>query len=296
MRPSLPCALGALLTLGACATSDQLSFALRATAEGERVLASMDDPETARLASASRLQRLEELLRVAPSDPRARMLLVRAWARHALLFLEDDLEDARDRGNNPDVQYHALRTRNAYERAILHGREYLGAAAFDDALQADSLPAFLAARPSVDPSLLLWMGAAWLGRLRVASGDYRQLASRSRAGELLIERALNLDPSAAPWGHLLLGLWQGRTGGDLERARAHFDQSSRSAEQKLLATTLQQARVLLCQSQDPERWEALLRSVLEARDLSPEYRLENVLAKRKAARDLQGPRRAQCTP
>lgn len=257
----------------------------------------MDDPETARIAAASRLQRLEELLRMAPEERQTRVLLVRAWARYAFLFLEDDLEDARDRGNNPDLSYHALRARNAYERAIHHGRELLGGALFDAAVAADALPSFLASRRDEDPRALLWLGAAWMGRLRVATENHRLLASQSHVGEQLLERAIALDPpQTGPWGHLFLGLWRGRSGGDPERARAHLQQAAQLAGGKLLLAPMFLARVALCQQQDPEGWEALLREILDARDPAPDLRIDNAFAKRKAARDLQGPRRSQCTP
>ncbi|MCS6900944.1 MAG: hypothetical protein RMJ98_17695 [Myxococcales bacterium] len=69
----------------------------------------MDDPETARTASIAHLQRLEELLRMAPEEQPLRGLLTCAGAYYALFFLEDDLEDARDRGYAPDSP--ALRAR-----------------------------------------------------------------------------------------------------------------------------------------------------------------------------------------
>lgn len=257
----------------------------------------MDDPETARIAAVAHLERLEELLRVAPEERRIRALLVRAWARYALLFLEDDLEDARDRGNNADIVYHTLRTRNAYERAIHHGRELLGGAAFATIVDAGTLPTLLAEQTREDSTMLLWFGAAWMGRLRVTTENYRQLASQNYVGEALIERAILLDPArVGAWGNLFLGLWRSRPGGDPERARIHFEQAAQFSEQKLLFVPFLLARVTLCQGQDSERWEALLRGILEARDPDPELRMDNAIAKRKAARDLQGPRRAQCMP
>lgn len=257
----------------------------------------MDDPETARIATVARIERLEELLRVAPENRRARSLLVRAWARYAFLFLEDDLEDARDRGHNPDIAYHALRARNAYERAIHHGRELLDSGAFDAAIEANAVPAFLAARHEDDPAALLWLGVAWMGRLRVATENYRQLSAQSFVGEALLERAIALDPARlGAWGSLSLGLWYGRSGGDIERARSHLERASQHAEQKLLLVPFFLARVAICQGQEQERGETLLREIIDARDPAPELRIDNAIAKRKAARDLQGPRRAQCTP
>lgn len=261
------------------------------------MLAEIDDYETARLATVARLERLEELARLAPAHPAVRGLLTVGWARHALLFVEDDLEEAKERADGPSTGYHALRARNAFERAIHHGREYLGGAAFDAAVAGESVPSFLAARVGDDPVVLLWMGAAWLGRLRVASEDRRQLSSQARVGEELIERSLTLAPgSQLGWGHALLGLWHGRPGGDADRARQDFERASEVGGHKLLMTQLFQARSVVCLAHDRERWDALFKEVLEARDPAPEVRIDNAAAKRRAARDAQGTRRAQCVP
>jgi len=285
------------LLAGCASGGDQLAFALRLSAEGERALASMDDLETARLAAVAHLGRLEELVRVAPGERRVRAMLVAAWARYALLFVEDDLEEARDRGDTTGASYHAVRARNAYERAIHHGREYLDGGAFDAAVSSDSLPTFLASRRDDDAAALLWLGAAWMGRLRVATENYRQLAAQAHAGEALLERSLALDPQqVGGWAHLMLGLWLGRVGGDPERARQHFDQAAPLVGQKLLFFQVFQVRTVICQARDRERWDALLREVLDVRDPAPEFRVDNAVAKRKAARDIQGSRRAQCAP
>lgn len=287
----------ALLAAGCASGGGELGLAVRMSAEGERVLASMDDLETARLASVAHLERLEELVRVAPDERRVRAMLVTAWARYALLFVEDDLEEARDRGDTPGASYHAVRARNAYERAIHHGREYLDGPSFDAAVSADLLPGVLAARREDDAAALLWMGAAWMGRLRVGTENYRQLAAQAHVGEALLERALALDSArAGGWAHLMLGLWRGRAGGDAERARQHFDQASALLGQRLLLQQVFLVRTAVCQAHDRERWDALLREVLDARDPAPELRIDNAVAKRKAARDIQGSRRAQCVP
>ncbi len=285
------------LVVSGCAQGAQLDLAIRAAAEGETVLAEIDDYETARLATVSRLERLEELARIAPAQPAVRGLLTIGWARHALLFVEDDLEEAKERADTPGASYHALRARNAFERAVHHGREYLGGAAFDAAVAGEVMPAWLAGRVGDDPAVLLWMGAAWLGRLRVASEDRRQLSSQARVGEDLIERSLALAPSAQlGWGHALLGLWHGRAGGDAERAHQDFDRASEIGGRKLLMTQLFQARTIVCLAHDRERWDALFKEILDARDPAPEVRIDNAAAKRRAARDAQGTRRAQCVP
>lgn len=292
---TLVVASASALSAGCSSSSPELAFAVRTSAAGEASLASMDDLETARLATVAHLSRLEELVRVAPSERAVRARLVVGWARYALLFVEDDLEEARDRGDAPGAAYHAVRAHNAYERAIHHGREYLDGGAFEAAVSGDRVPAFLAERTD-DPTVLLWLGGAWLGRQRVATENHRQLAAQARAGEALLTHAASRgDTRQAGWAHLHLALGQIRTGGDPDRAFSHLAEAARR-QPGLLLRTLYQARACACLARESDRREPLLREVLDARDPDPEVRIDNAVAKRKAARDLPGPRRAQCVP
>lgn len=287
--------LGALAT--GCATTTPFDAEVALARHGEDVLAAMDDLETARVASIARLGRLEELVRAAPARGDVRKMLIVGWARHGLLFIEDDVDEARERGDGPTASYHAMRARNAYERAVHHGRELLGAAAFDAAAAGDTASGFLAGRAGDDPETLAWLGAAWLGRIRVAPEDRKQLGLQAHVGEALLERSVALDPKAANgWAHLVLGLWRGRPGGDVERAKQHFDRAAEASGRRLLLVQVFLARAVVCQAHDRERWDALFKEVLDARDPAPELRVDNAVAKRKAARDVNGTRRAQCVP
>lgn len=286
-----------IMALGGCSAAPSgVALSIAEAREGERVLASMDDLETARVAAIARLQRLEELVRLAPEQPAVRAMLVVGWARYALLFVEDDLEEARERGDSGGANYHAIRARNAYERAIHHGREYLGAG-FGAAVDTDAVGAYLKGRQGDEPAALLWMGAAWLGRLRVTTENHKQLQAQSHVGEALLARSLVLDPQGqGGWAQALLGLWWGRAGGDLERARPSLEQAAEVSGRKLLMVQVFEARTVVCQAHDRERWDALFKGILDARDPAPEVRVDNAVAKRKATRDAQGTRRAQCVP
>lgn len=284
-------------SLFGCAGPTPIDVNVTLARHGADVLSGMDDIEAARVASVAHVTRLEELVRVAPTRADVRKLLVIAWARYGLLFVEDDVDDARERGDGPSAGYHAMRARNAYERAIHHGREYLGAAAFDAAVSADTVSGFLAARAGDDPEVLLWMGAAWLGRVRMTAEDRKTVAAQAHVGEALLERSVALDARAGNgWAHLALAHFRGRPGGDVERARAHFDRAAEVSGRRLLLVQVLLARTLVCQAHDREKWDALFKEVLEARDPAPELRVDNAVAKRRAARDVTGTRRAQCVP
>jgi hypothetical protein len=262
----------------------------------------MDDLDTARIALVSHLQRLEELVRAQPDDVATRAMLSEGWARYGLLFLEDDVEDAKERSDASTASYHSMRARNAHERAIHHGTAALGsdAHAFEQAVAQDGVVAFLDKHPDLDRDALLWLGAGWLGRVRNTpeSDDRRELSLRAHIGEQLIERAIAGDsPARARWGHLLLGLWRGRvTGGDPVRAQQNLTRSLELSNRTLLLAQVILARTVVCQAHDREQWDHLFNEVLEARDPAPDLRLANAVAKKKAARDRNGLRRGQCVP
>jgi hypothetical protein len=280
-----------------CAGNDGMEREIALAQHGVEVQNGMDDLDAGRSMLLSRLERLEELVRASPDRVDVRKLLTVAWAQYALLFVEDEIEEARERGDSPTAGYHAMRARNAYERAIHHAKVALGASSFESALSADTVAAYLAGRPNDDPELLLWMGAAWLGRVRIAPEDRKQLAGQAHVGEALLERSIALDPKGSGgWAQTVLGLWRGRSGGDIDRARSHFDRATEASQRKLLLVQVFLARTVVCQTHDKDRWDALFKEVLDARDPSPDLRLQNAVAKRKAARDIRGTRRAQCVP
>lgn len=277
----------------ACASSDA-DVPFKLVRHGGDVLADLDDLEAARAAFPAWLERTEELVRLEPGRAELRELLVKGWARYALLIVEDDLEEARERGDGPLSGYHAMRARNAYERAVHHGRALLGQG-FDAAVGDGSMAAFLAAKKP-PPEAVLWLGAAWLGRVRVATEDRRQLSAQAPVGEALLEHAASsLRGSDGSWAQLMLG-WQRARAGDADRAKQHLDKALEIGGRKLLFAQIITARTVVCQAQDRERWDALVAEVLAARDPSPELRLDNAVAKRKASRDGQGMRRTQCVP
>ena len=262
-----------------CATTSPYDTEVALARHGEDALAAMDDLETARVASIARLGRLEELVRAAPGRADVRKMLVVGWARHGLLFVEDDVDEARERGDGPTASYHAMRARNAYERSVHHGRELLGPAAFDVAAANDTVGGWLAGRSGDDPELLAWLGAAWLGRIRVAPEERKQLGLQAHVGEALLERSVALDPKASSgWAHLLLGLWRGRPGGDPERAKQHFERAAEMSGRKLLLVQVFLARAVVCQAHDRVRWDALFKEVLDAKDPAPELRIDNAVA------------------
>ncbi|HEU4408086.1 MAG TPA: TRAP transporter TatT component family protein [Polyangiaceae bacterium] len=278
-------ALLACAAAGGCAGGGFYEHELALAREGRAALASMADVEAARVATLARLERLEALARALPDEPRLRRLLLEGWAEYALLFVEDELEEAAERGDEAGARYHALRARNAYARALYHGD-----ALFEGGGRARG--------GDGDAPALLWWGASRLRRERLPASGRARSADAGAASEAVaaLERSAALAPSeAGGLGEALLGEWYAEgPARDPARAEAHFARARRAAAGRALLPELLSVRSQLCAARDAERWDAALRAVLEAPDPAPELRLQNAAAKRRAARDLGGTRRARC--
>ena len=109
----------------------------------------------------------------------------------------------------------------------------------------------------------------------------------------LIERTLELDPGfhfAGP--HLLAGAFYGGRskllGGDMDKARSHFEENLRLTEGKFLLSRVLYAKTLLVQTQDRDAFLKQLNLVLETpAEILPQQRLANEVAKIKAKKLLE---------
>jgi TRAP transporter TatT component family protein len=278
---------GALLAWAAagCAGGGFYEHELGVAREGRAALASMADVEAAQVATLARLERLESLARALPDEPRLHRMLLAGWAEYALLFVEDEVEDAIERGDDAGARYHALRARNAYARALYHGDPLF-----------EGKPVARAERQ--DATSLLFWGASRLRRERLpAAGRGRPADPAAIAAAVAaLEKGASLAPSeGGGLGEALLGEWYAEgPARDAARAEAHFARARKAASGRALLPDLIYLRSALCGARDAERWDSALRAVLEAPDLEPELRLHNAVAKRRAARDLGGMRRARC--
>ncbi len=140
---------------------------------------------------------------------------------------------------------------------------------------------------------LLWLGAAWLGRIQTDSESSQTIADLW-IGVELVEHAVRLDETVEHGlGHVILGAYHARAAiGELDEAKQHFDRALRINGGKYLATQLQLAQRYYCQKHDKAGYDKALNDVLDVADPLPEARLANTVAKR-FARRYQGDRRWQ---
>ncbi|MCU0700511.1 MAG: TRAP transporter TatT component family protein [Myxococcaceae bacterium] len=294
MRPLLClCAL-----LGAsCLDRIILDGTVKSTRDAASAFDTLSDLEVARTAAASSLVQLEGMQKLAPDNEDALYLLTQSWAGFAGAFIEDEWEAAVDRGDDEAEAFQARRARDAYERSLRFGTLLLeqkrpGFVAAQR--NADTMKTYLAGYSAkADAESLLWVGAAWLSRGSVASDDPAVVADLF-VGVALLERAVELDEGIA-YGTALaaLGAYHARSpDAELPEAKRLFERALTLTNRGALTVQLLYAQNWACNAHDQATYETLLKEVLAAGDVLPAQRLENTVAKKKAARYL-GPARLQ---
>jgi tetratricopeptide (TPR) repeat protein len=221
------------------------------------------------------LKLLEVMLKNDPTNPRMLRLASEGYSSYALAFLEDtDKVRARDFYN---------RGRDFALRILRDDRDF--ARGLDGTL--DELKAMLATRSAADVPATFWAAFGWGSSIYLSLTDPDAIGDLPKT-EALMNFAAEHD-SAYYFGgaHVFLGTLYGSRprilGGDLEKARAHFEKALRINGGKFLMTYVYYARSVAVQAQDEALFEELLGKVLKAPDdILPRARLANQVAKRKA--------------
>lgn len=290
--------LGLALAATGCLDRMILDGTLKSTRDAASAFDTLSDLEVARLGAGSSLVQIEGMQSLAPDSSDARFLLLKSWAGYAKAFIEDEWEQASDRGDDDGEAAQATRAREAYQRALLNGTALLerrlpGFAAATR--NADTIRDYLARASKDDAETLLWLGLAWLSRGAVAS-ERSDLVSELFVGVALLERSVELNPAlASGTGLAALGAYHARSpAAELAQAKALFEQALAQTGRKALTVQLLYAQSWACQAHDEAAYRALLGEVLQAGDVLPAQRLENTIAQRKAARYLGAPRLTRC--
>jgi hypothetical protein len=283
----------ALASLGAGCSLERvlLDGQLKATRTASKSFDTLGDLEVAKIGAGSSLVQLEGMHVLAPDQKDALFLLL------ASAFVEDEWEQAYDRGDDDAEALHAERAKKNYDRAIGYGTEliemsYPGFVAAQK--NRETIKAYLAGVQKEEVETVLWLGIAWMSRGAVAA-ERPEIVSELFVGEALLERANELDDSLAfGLGLAALGAYHARSpDAELKVAKELFARAAAKSSRKALTPLVLQAQNLSCVSHDEKEYRALLGEVLAAPDF-PEQRLENTIAKRKAQRYLGAPRLKRC--
>lgn len=287
----------ALLGTGCSLERTLLDGQLAATRKASKSFDTLADLEVAKIGAGSSLVQLEGMHVLAPDQKDALFLLLQGYAGFASAFVEDEWEQAVDRGDDDAETAAAARAKLNYDRAIGYGTELIEMSkpGFVAAQKnRDTIRAYLKELGPEDKETILWLGIAWMSRGGVAA-ERPEIVAELFVGEALLERANELDDSMAyGLGLAALGAYHARSpDAELAQAKELFDRSFAKSGRKALTPLVLRAQNLACVSHDEKEYRALLEEVVSAPDF-PEQRLENTVAKRRAQRYLQPPRLKRC--
>ncbi len=237
-----------------------------------------EGPVLAETAAAANLKLLEGLIRAEPENEKLLFMATRGFAGYAFAFVEEE-EPAR--------------ARNLYRRGRDYGLELLSRQTGLEVDRADleSLQQSLERLDRKDVPALFWTASNWASWVNLGLDSPEALASLPRV-EALMRRVLELDETYQYGGaHLFFGTYFGRRprllGGDVEKARSHFERAVELAEGKFLVAWVLYAQFHAVPTQDRQAFESLLGRVLDAPvGLLPEQRLANTIARQRADRLL----------
>ena len=291
-----------VLALGnaGCVKKMILNSQIGATRVGSGAADTIGDYELARYAASGGLMQFEGMHRLAPDNEDALFLLMRGWAGYGYAFAMDDWEAATLAEDDAAADYHKKRAKLALERSISYGLELIGkdAEGFEAATSkdADTLNAWLKKHfdDKEDGHNLFWVGSAWLARVNLLK-DERQYVAKLFVGVALLERSRELDPEYMAWGATsTLGAYHARSPmAELDEAKKMLDVALEKTQRKALSVQLNYAKYA-CAKNDQALYEKMLNEVVSVEDPDPNLRLQNTVAKRRAARALTKPAMDDC--
>jgi hypothetical protein len=301
-----------LLSTG-CLSAMLADGQIKATRDGAAAIDTVGDYEMARAAAEAGLAQFEGMHRLRPENQDALFLLLKNWTGYGFAFAQDDYEAALVAGKSELAEEHKARAKHAFDRAIVYGRMMLAVrdGGFDAAKKNEkSLKEWLASHftDRDDVPLLYWFGSAWLLRVGLLRDDPEYVADLYVAAPFL-EQARRLNVSYNHYGALVgLGSFHARAAiAELDEAKALFEEAMNKTRGKALLVQLNYAMRYACMKGDRALYDQMIAAVLEAPDPDAAlaagaapgndavYRLEGVIAKRKATRAKTKEILADCT-
>jgi hypothetical protein len=262
-----------------------LDGTIKSTREASSAFDTLSDLEVAKLGAGSSIVTLEGENKLAPDNLDGLFLLTQSWVGYGGAFIEDDWEQAVDRGDDEAEVTDATRALHAYDRALTFGIPLLEARhpGFKAATKNyDTITAYLKTFEKEDAENLLWVGAAWLSRGGVAS-EKSEIVADLFVGVAMLERSVELDDTLVyGLGLSALGAYHARApDAELKQAKEQFEKALAQTQRKALSVQVLYAQNYACNAQDEKLYRSLLEEVLKADDPLPQQRLENTIAQRK---------------
>ncbi len=258
---------------------------------GSRALEAEPDLEVAKAAIPATLKQTEGLLETAPHDRTLLDSAAKGSLEYAFGILLDELESLPE-GAREKRRVLISRATGMYDRALVYSARSLAQLdkRFPDALGADpeTLRAACAHIDKRGAHALLFAGMSMASAADIDRGDLSRLVDLPKA-IILLERSHELDPDAFhAAAAMTLGLiYASPAMADPDRAKTYFDEAIHRTGGNYLLIPGFMARSYAVVTGDRALFERTLRGILATpENVDPQSRLPNLLAKRRAARDL----------
>ena len=251
------------------------------------------DYETAMKAAPATIVQLEGILHIVPDNPGILLQTSKAYIGYAFGWVEDQAEIAEFAGDLEEQERLHNRARLMYTRAtdLMKHRLRQNVKGFDKATTKgiDDFNAFLKKnfKEKSDAEILLWTGYAWGSKINMSRDDMESVADLAYA-IAMVERSVELDHtyySGAGLTFLAVATTNAMSA-DMDKAKAYFESAMQETERGSLVAQINMARHYAVKKGDRELFTKLLNEVLDAKDVRPETRLTNRIARRRAERYL----------
>lgn len=237
------------------------------------------DLKLAEQAIASDLKLLEGLIKGDPHNEKLLFLATQGFAAYTLGFVED-IDPKR-------AQKLYLRGRDYGLQILTQKKEFKRSLNKDIESFKNSLNSFT----QKDVPVLFWTANNWAGWINVSFTNPQALADLPKV-QLLMQKVIELDEDYFYGGaHLFFGtIYAARPpllGGDIQKAKFHFEKCFEQAENKFLLPYVYYAKFYATRISDQKLFEKTLNQVLKTPDdILIDQQLPNAIAKQKARRLL----------
>ncbi len=280
MRRLLVCCLVPLLVAACSLHNLAIDKIGDSIAAGGTTFRADDDPDLVGDALPFSLKFMESLLAERPDHRPLLLAAASGFTQYSYGWVDGRAQEvmAVDVGAGEALQQ---RARRLYLRGRNYGLRGLGTSI--EELRRD--PARVRRTQREDVPLLYWTASAWA--LAIArSKDDPEVVADLPIVESLIRRATELDPdwdSGAIESFLIS--WEAQ---DAARARAHFERAVQLSQGQLASPYVALAEEVCVPAQARDEFRMLLEKALRVNpDARPEWRLQNILAQRRAASLLE---------
>jgi predicted anti-sigma-YlaC factor YlaD len=255
---------------------------------GSNVFASDDIPELVRDAVPFGLKLNEALLEEVPDNQKLLLATSRGFTQYAYAFVqfEADMIEEADFAASTRLRKQAhklyLRSRRYAIRAIEVEHPH-----FMEKLYTNPDTALAPMKPR-DVPFLYWAGVSWIAAISSCKENLA-LLSEIYFVDAIMNRALDLDEdyNRGALHEFFISFDGGRSvamGGSIERARMHFKEALMCSQGTRASPYVSLAETVSVRQQNVREFRELLHIALGVDvDAAPEYRLENILAQRRAA-------------